>query len=89
MLDYISLDNNPELAQAVRAMFSRMDDDLVFDDPKISGGMKELFARLKGIPLRGADNKAYFANLVREGIYNLKNTGPAMTFTTLKGFFGK
>ena len=89
VLDYISLDNNPELAQAVRAMFSRMDDDLVFDDPKISGGMKELFARLKGIPLRGADNKAYFANLVREGIYNLKNTGPAMTFTTLKGFLGK
>ncbi len=89
VLDYVSLDDDPNLASIVHTMFDRMDDDLVFADPKISSGMKKLYARIKGVPLGEIDGKAYYANLVREGLYNLKNTGLAMTLTTLKGFLGK
>lgn len=88
VLDYVPIED-PALNQAAKGIFARMDDALVFGDAKISNSMKELYAQLKGVQFESDGNRAYLANLVSEGLYNLKNTGPAMTLTTLKGFLKK
>ena len=77
-----------DVFDATCRMFARMDPDLVFTDPDISPSMKAIFADLRELPAPAPDRLGYAKKLVREGVYNLKNTGPRMTLNTLKGVIG-
>ena len=87
VLEYNDVDN-PEIRERVRSVFDRMDDDLVFSEANVSPGAKELYAKVKEIDQPKVNPMPYAAQIVKGGLYNLANTGPAMTLDTLKAFVG-
>ena len=74
------------MREKILSVFERMDDDLVFSESNISPGSKELYAQLKGVEMPNVNPLPYLAQVVRGGLYNISNTGPAMTADTLKAF---
>ena len=78
--------DEPDIHEALRGMFARLDDGLVFSETHVSTGSKELYAQVKGIPLPEIESMPYKKHVVTEGLYNLVNTGPGMTIDTFKGF---
>lgn len=75
--------------EAAAAMFKRMDADLVFSDPEVSPGMKRLFAELCGIPCPPIDPLPHMLGLVKQGVYNLRNTGIGFTAFSVRNYLGK
>ncbi len=74
ILEHTGLEDN-DLKQAATRMFKRMDAHLVIDDPKVPTNMKELFFTLRGEPTPTLSSAPYAANLVKQALYNLVNTG--------------
>ena len=79
---------DPEIREKARSMFDRMDDALVFGEPNISPGSKQLYADIKQVAMPKTSPLPYAVQVVKGGLYNLVNTGPGMTFDTLKSFIG-
>lgn len=75
-----------EVRAAATHMFERMDADLVLSDAEIPPGCKRMFAELRGMPEPQASNLPYAWGLVKQGLYNLKNVGPAFTLRTMKKY---
>ena len=86
ILEYHDLESEDDVRERITSVFERMDDALVFSEPNISPGSKELYAKLKGVPMPEVSALPYMAEVVKGGLYNIVNTGPAMTFDTLKSF---
>lgn len=86
VLDYVSLEADEGLRNAVERMFSRMDDALVFSEPTIEPALKALYARLKGVTAPRTAKILYWGFLAREFAYSARNLGPAETFGRLTGF---
>lgn len=86
VLDYVSLEADEGLRNAVERMFSRMDDALVFSEPTIEPALKALYARLKGVTAPRTAKIPYWGFLAREFAYSARNLGPAETFGRLTGF---
>ncbi len=85
ILEYHDL-SEEDVREKILSVFDRMDDDLVFSESNISPGSKELYAQLKGVEMPNVNPLPYLAQVVRGGLYNISNTGPAMTADTLKAF---
>lgn len=79
--------NAPGVTEAARAMFQRMDKELVFSDPEISPGCKKLYARVLGIECPKTSYAHYAKKLVDEGLYSLGNTGLKCTLKATTGYF--
>lgn len=75
--------------EAAKHMFERMDADLVFSDPEVSPGMKRLFAGLRGIPCPKISRLPHMAGLVKQGAYNITNTGIRNTFFATANYLRK
>lgn len=88
ILEHHNLNTEPDVRKQVKAVFDRMDDALVFSEPNISPGSKQLYAQVKGVKMPKVSALPYVAQIVKGGLYNVVNTGPAMTLDTLKGFVG-
>ena len=88
ILEHHDLNVEPDVREQVKAVFDRMDDALVFSESNISPGSKQLYARVKGVKMPQVSALPYVAQIVKGGLYNVTNTGPAMTLDTLKGFVG-
>jgi len=88
VLEIVGPENNEVRAAAIH-MFSRMDVDLVMNDPEISPGCKSLFLELRGLPARKNPQLPYTISLIKQGCYNLKNCGLSFTAFTLKSYFTK
>ena len=86
VLEYHDLEKEDDVRERIVSVFERMDDALVFSEPNISPGSKELYAKLKGVPMPQVSPLPYMAEVVKGGLYNVANTGPAMTLDTLKSF---
>ncbi len=67
-------------------MFNRMDPDLVFSYSNISPGCRRLFAEVRGLPEPKINRVQYAGNLIKEGIYNLRNVGIRETFNSTRGY---
>lgn len=79
--------DEPEIRKALESVFSRLDDKIVFSEPHVSPGSKQLYAEIKGVTLpNDLLSKEYKMHVANEGLYNLVNTGPGMFTDTLKGF---
>ena len=87
VLEYNDVDD-PEVRDRIKSVFDRMDDDLVFSEPNVSPGAKQLYAKIEEVDLPKINPASYAAEVVKGGLYNLRNTGPAMTLDTLKSFVG-
>ena len=86
IVEYHDLDTEDEVRERIISVFERMDDDLVFSEPNISPGSKQLYARLKGVKAPEQSALPYIARVVEGGLYNVFNTGPAMTLDTMRSF---
>ena len=84
--EYHDIDSEEDVRESIKGVFDRMDDELVFSEPNVSPGSKQLYAKLKGIEAPSISPLPYAAEVVKGGVYNVVNTGPAMTFDTFKGF---
>ncbi len=81
-LDYIvdEIDpNDPRMVAIMRAMFSRMRDDLVLSEPAISPAWKRHYCRMKGLPQPSRNPLPYYTTLAAASLYSLRNIGPAET----------
>ena len=85
VIEEVGIDQ-PEVRAAATAMFERMDADLVFADPEVSPGCKRMFAELRGLPCPPISSASYLRSLVAEGLYSLRNAGPAYTARFLLRF---
>lgn len=65
----------PDIQQAIRAMFDRMDDVLVFGNPHISTGLKRYYAEVKGVPMPRVNELAHLAVKLDSALYTLRNNG--------------
>lgn len=81
--------SHEEVRDAAIHMFSRMDDDLVFSDPEISPGCKNLYANLLGLPRPKINHLVYYKGLLNQGLYNLKNVGAKNTFFATTNYLRK
>ena len=86
ILEFHDLSAEDDVRERIKSVFDRMDDDLVFSEPNISPGSKKLYADIKGVPMPDVKPLPYAIEVVKGGLYNIVNTGPAMTLDTLKGF---
>ncbi|MDR2671960.1 MAG: glycosyltransferase [Coriobacteriales bacterium] len=85
----VGLLEDEAVATAVKAMFERMDADLVLSEPRLSPQEKELFLRLRGLPERDFDSREYNRHLLRKGLRSLISDGPANTLGSMRRFLGK
>ena len=88
VVEYHDLDAEDDVRTSIKSVFDRMDDALVFSEDNISPGSKKLYAEIKGVELPKTSPLPYAAQIVKGGLYNIVNTGPAMTLDTMKGFIG-
>lgn len=88
VLEEVGLDT-PEIRSAVDTMFTRMDADLVMDDPEIPPHFKRMFGERRGLPRYEIGNLPYLRSLVRQFIYNLRNNGPGYTTHTVLDYLQK
>lgn len=79
-----------ELREPAASMFERMNADPVFANPAIPPSGKRLFAQLRGLPCPTNLGKLpYLRTLATEGLYSLKNLGPANTLAAMRDFLRK
>lgn len=85
VIEVVGIDRD-DVRNAARAMFERMDPSIVFSDAEISPGCKRLFAELRGIPCPPIGSAYYARQLVKEGLYYLRNNGPAYAAVRMADF---
>lgn len=76
----------PDIDEAIRAVFARLDDDLVFADTFVSPAWKKRYAEMKGVECPPVSAVPYAQTLVRTGIHNLRHTGVRHTAYTVRGY---
>lgn len=81
---FISLEDEG-LMRAARAMFERMNPDLVLNDNYIPPFDRKLFAKTLGLEEPKVSNLAFAGSMVGRGLYFLANTGPIYTARMVKG----
>lgn len=81
--------DEPAVRAQIERMFKRMDADLVFKYPHISPGCRRLFAEVRGLPEPKVNHLQYGANLVEQGVYNLRNIGFKGTLDAVSNYFAK
>lgn len=81
--------SHDEVREAAMKMFERMNSELVLADPEISPGCKRMFLNLRGLPDQKISKLPYTFGLVKEGLYNIKNTGVSYTLCSTKNYFSK
>lgn len=81
--------SHPEIREAVTAMFDRMKPDLVFSSTHISPGCKRMFADLLRLPKPKVSHITYARELIKQGVYNLKNTGLSNTIYAFTNYLKK
>ena len=74
---------DPEVQEAARGMFERMDDALVLADPAIPPHSLRVYAELKGLPTPPNTTGRYLAYLAGKGLYYLKLNG--LPYTVVSG----
>ncbi|NGM16631.1 glycosyltransferase [Eggerthellaceae bacterium zg-893] len=75
-----------DVREAMTAMFSRMDPNLVLTDSRIPPECRRLFCETMGLPAPKTHPLRYAGRLVGEGLYTLANTSPAFTLRQTKRF---
>lgn len=86
VLEHAGMDA-PGVSDLIESMFLRMDPKLVLDDPRLSPGNKRLFTEMLGLPEAKVSKAPYVMNLVREGIYSIRNTGFKNALATTLRYF--
>lgn len=81
--------SHDDVREAAIAMFNRMDDDLVFNDPQTSPAWKKKYAELKGIEMPEISRSVYIKGLISKGLFNLRNVGPIRTLQVTRYYFSK
>ena len=71
--------SDPAIIDLEKRMFERMDPEIVFSDNTISPHKRERFAEVRGIERPGSNSIGYYAAMLREICYNLKNNGLSYT----------
>ena len=89
VIEFTGLKERNDLDEAVRAMFLRMDPNLVFANPRVSPACKRLFAEYRGIDDPPVSEVQHVADLVSEGIYNIWNMGPKQTFKMVRTYISR
>ena len=80
----------PELREQARTLFVRMNPELVLADPEIPPALKEEFFNLRGEqPPRSIKRWPYRVNLIKQGLYFLRNSGIRNTWAMVTGFISK
>ena len=75
-----------DINEAIRAVFMRLDDDLVFADTFVSPAWKQRYAEMKGVECPPVSSLPYVHTLVRTGMHNLRHTGVRHTAYTVRGY---
>lgn len=65
----------PGVKEAAEQMCSRMDASLVFSEAALSPQDKRLYAQMRNLPAPSLASLPYRIYLIKQGFYNLKNTG--------------
>jgi hypothetical protein len=76
----------PALYSEVELMFSRMNAELVLNDPEIAPRDKRLFLKICKMPPRKIKRLPYLISLVKQGLYSLRNVGVKFTFLSVIDF---
>ena len=79
----------PDVREAVKRVFNRLDDDLVFSSEWVSPDWKQRYAELKGVDMPRVSSVPYAANLVKTGLHKLRTSGIGYTASRVKGHFRK
>lgn len=79
----------PEVIEAARTIFARMDADLVLSEPHLSPKSKRLFCKLREIPCPQLSPLPYCWSLVKQGCYSLFNTSPSLTWALVRDYLRK
>lgn len=77
----------PEVENMTKAMFSRMNPEIVLSDPHLSPGNKSLFMEIRELPPVKISKLPYLASLISEGVYSVKNTGLSNAISTTLRYF--
>lgn len=67
--------DDPLVQRELKKMFSRMDKDIVLDDPNIAPGAKELYMRVLELPPRKIKKMPYYIACFNEFFFSIKNNG--------------
>lgn len=78
-----------EAEAMLRAMFVRMDPDLVFSDPYLSNGWKELFCRVMDIEGATWDRSAHLGSLAGDLFNGLLVNGPSFALSQIHLFLDR
>lgn len=81
--------DNEAVREAARSIFSRMNADLVLQEPGLSPKNKQLFCELRGITYPSQSALPYYWSLVKQGFYSLFNTSPSFTWALLRDYLRK
>ena len=81
--------DEPEVHAQLERMFNRMDPQLVYEYPYVSPGCRRLFANIRGLAEPKVNYPQYAANLVEQGVYNLRNYGISETWDSLSNYVVK
>ncbi len=77
----------PGVRDAATAMFNRMDESIVMEDPQLSPNNKALYRELRGLEPQHVSALPYLKSLINEGLYSLKNTGVKNTLDSVLSYF--
>ena len=88
VLEYNKVEDDPEIDEAVRAMFERMDPEIVFAEPDVEPGQKRLFAEVRGIDCPDLNEPGYRMHVMRLGLYALRNVGVKQSTLAASHYLG-
>ena len=81
--------DDPAVRAQIERMFKRMDADLVFKYPHISPVAGACSPKFANCPEPKVNHLQYGANLVEQGVYNLRNIGFKGTLDAVSNYFAK
>lgn len=79
VLEFNNMDENPEIAEAIKAMFEKMDPALAFAEKDTPPGIKRLFAEVRGIECPKLSDAGFKVHEIGLGLFSLRNTGVRQT----------
>ncbi len=83
-------EDDAEVRAAAKAMFARMDPDLVAHEALIPPHLKALYFSERGIERSGAADKArYYRALAKEFVHTLRSNGVSYAFDQVKNVLGR
>ena len=86
VLEHHRLKNNPELADALKQMFEKMNPELVWANKDVPPNQKKLYAKILDVEYPHLNRAEYFAGVMGKGVYALGNVGISATFGSLTSF---